>query len=270
MTGSEKELLINKRLLFTKQTVNGHRIFCDRAVEHHIRLIREFDGKTCRNGLDFRLLRSVRCMEQREKLLRGPQISLDRRGGVSVKALHMGKLCGFNEVHVAALRFATRTNLFALGEPLRKYKTHGDVGEALPRGAGLAFPRTESEEYTPINPDFLKLLHTGEARISSSANTYYLPMQRNIVARPDEAGSGRFRTVQPLHKDRKLELHLQWGKLYSIDATEIETAKLGGARKMITKDAAVQEIKDWIQRYAAVQKEWTKQLNKIRRTEFNN
>ena len=144
--------------------------------------MRKFEGKLDRRGLDARLHATVLLLDEKELALRharGPQMN-NFFGATNVAP----PTITFSDVHLAAIKFAERTNLFAVGEPLRAWKANGPLGEQLLRGVGMSAP--VKGKPVPIASDFMELPLTAEARIRSSLDTYYLPAKVRAVSRPEE------------------------------------------------------------------------------------
>jgi hypothetical protein len=88
-----------------------------------VNTVRKFEGKLDRHGLDARLYATVKLLDEKERSLRHAR-------GYEPKncfgALHAPpQKIAFSNVHLAAMKFADRTNLFAVGEKLRAWKVNG-------------------------------------------------------------------------------------------------------------------------------------------------
>ena len=134
LTASKREMLINELLLFTKETANGKRLFGDTFVEWNVNIVRKFEGKFDRRGLDNRLLSTVQLLDEKEKAKRHAEgrelpakLSFGEQRATSAKIR-------FSDVHLAAIRFAERTRLFQVGENLRHWRPRGSLGAAIERG----------------------------------------------------------------------------------------------------------------------------------------
>ena len=208
-----------------------------------LRKVRKFEGKLDRHGLDTRLLSTVKLMNDKERSRRHARGTAGTNffggGGASTAPAAIS----FSNVHLAAIRFAQRTDLFSVGKPLRDWKLNGPCGAALPSGVPVSAPVKGAP--VPVAPSFLTLLSTGEERLRRSVETHYLPTRSRLVSRPEES-TGAFRTVKALHPDTLKEQHFRWGKLWSTSAAEIDTLK-DGTEAMVTSDMARAELL----RYAA-------------------
>jgi hypothetical protein len=144
--------------------------------------VRKFEGKLDRRGLDARLHATVKLLDEKERALRHARGTQKKNffGATNTAP----PTITFSDVHLAAIKFAERTNLFAIGEPLRAWKANGPLGEQLSRGVGMSAP--VKGKAVPIAREFLELPLTAEARIRSSLDTYYLPAKVRAVSRPEE------------------------------------------------------------------------------------
>ena len=241
-TASKREMKINEDVLFTKETVNGKRIFGDTFVEWSVNRIRQFDGKYDRQGLDNRLFATVKLLDDKERMKVNAQGRQKPQFGDRV---YESKMIQFSDVHLASLCFAERTRLFDLGHPLRHWRMKGVPGPEIARGAGLSIPVSGTP--VPLSEDIIKLLDTAEARITSSLHSYYLPQKMRAASRPDEQNK-RFRTVQALSSNKHKHNYFQWAAQWSTNVEELKTLK-DGSTKAVNDPNALQELYRWVDRF---------------------
>ena len=177
-TDSKADSLIEKHLLFTKETQHGRSIFTDRLMEWVNHDLRKFCGKTWYPGKEEKIIRTALLLREKVKVRERAAFCVAERGEAERQTYLLGaSKPRATDCFVSGLYWFLNRLIWKLGSGLR-YSS-----DALVDKSEL---RSFSDRST-LNPQCVNMLTVAAEGLTKAALTYdYEPEARKSAARPGE------------------------------------------------------------------------------------